>query len=165
MSTKTQVQWRRAKVLEMSSQGYSQIEIATQLQVDEPPISRDIQFLRQQAQQSLQHHIHEVIPEEYQKCMTGMKQTLKQVIEIGNTVSDPKVKLEAKRIAIDCYRFILDISTNAGIVNDALNFVTRKQEQITILQKIDERINNEEETKAEAAAVTDEQQTTHNGVF
>jgi DNA-binding CsgD family transcriptional regulator len=29
-------------VLEMSSQGYSQIEIATQLQVDEPTISRDI---------------------------------------------------------------------------------------------------------------------------
>jgi DNA-binding NarL/FixJ family response regulator len=49
MSTKTQVQWRRAKVLELSSQGYSQIETATQLQVDEPTISRDVQFLRQQA--------------------------------------------------------------------------------------------------------------------
>ena len=38
MSTKMQVQWRRVKVLELSSQGYSQIEIATQLQVDEPTI-------------------------------------------------------------------------------------------------------------------------------
>jgi hypothetical protein len=54
MSTKIQVQWHRAKVLEPSSQGYSQIEIATQLQVDEPTISRDVAYLRQQAQENLQ---------------------------------------------------------------------------------------------------------------
>jgi DNA-binding NarL/FixJ family response regulator len=48
MSTQKQVQWRRAKVLEMSSQGYSQIEIATHLQVDETIISKDVAHLRQQ---------------------------------------------------------------------------------------------------------------------
>ena len=61
-----QVQWRRAKVLELSSQGYTQIEIATQLQVDEPTISRDMALLRQEAQENLQHHIHEEVPEDYQ---------------------------------------------------------------------------------------------------
>src|ERR671922_700088 len=120
-----QLDWRRSRVLELSSEGYSQREIAQKLQIDLAAVNRDIQFLRQQAQENLQHHIHEVVPEEYQKCMTGMKQTLKQVIEIGNTVSDPKTKLEAKKIAIDCYRFILDMSTNAGIVSDALKFVTQ----------------------------------------
>src|ERR671924_643534 len=109
-----QLEWRRAKVLELSSQGYTQIEIGQKLQVDRVTVHRDLVFLRQQAQENLQHHIHEVVPEEYQKCMVGMKRTLKQVIEIGESASDPKVKLEAKRIAIDCYRFILDISTNAG---------------------------------------------------
>ena len=49
MSTKMQVQWRRAKVLELSSQGYTQIEIAAQLQVDEPTVSRDMAFLRHEA--------------------------------------------------------------------------------------------------------------------
>ena len=68
MSTKIQVQLRRAKVLELSSQGYTQIEIATQLQVDEPTISRDVDFLRQQSLDNLQKHIHGVVPE-YQKCM------------------------------------------------------------------------------------------------
>ena len=42
MSTKMQVQRRRAQVLELSSHGYTQIEIATQLQVDEVTVSRDI---------------------------------------------------------------------------------------------------------------------------
>ena len=32
-----QINWRRAKVLELSSQGYSQIEIATNLQMDKSP--------------------------------------------------------------------------------------------------------------------------------
>ena len=35
-----QIEWRRAKVLELSSQGYSQIEIATNLQIDKLIISR-----------------------------------------------------------------------------------------------------------------------------
>ena len=37
-----QIEWRRVKVLELSSQGYSQIEIATNLQMDKSIISRDL---------------------------------------------------------------------------------------------------------------------------
>ena len=50
-----QVEWRRAKVLELSSRGYSEREIAEKLQ----------------PQDTLQKYIHEVVPEEYQKCMVG----------------------------------------------------------------------------------------------
>jgi transposase len=70
-----QVEWRRAKVLELSSQGYNEREIAEKLQpITHVTIQRDIQFLRHQAQENLQRHIHEVVPEEYQKCMVGMRQ-------------------------------------------------------------------------------------------
>jgi hypothetical protein len=155
MSTQKQVQWRRAKVLEMSSHGYSQIEIATQLQVDETIISKDVTHLRQQAQENLQKHIHEVLPEEYQKCMVGMKRNLKHVLEIGDAASDPKIKLESRRIANDYYRYIMDLCTNAGIVSDAIKYVIQKQEQINILQKLDERIE----------AIEEGEETTTNGVF
>jgi hypothetical protein len=158
LSTKIQVQWRRAKVLELSSQGYTQIEIATQLQVDEPTISRDVQYLGQQAQQNLQKHIHEVVPEEYQRCMVGMKRNLKQTLDIAETTADPRVKLQARAIANDCYRYIMDLCTNAGIVSDALKFVERKKEQLDTMQKKDERIEEmEEEGEGE--------ETTTNGVF
>src|SRR5215204_5136962 len=40
----------------------------------------------------------------------------------------------------NCNKFILDMTTNAGIVSDAMKFVTQKKEQIDTLQKIDERI-------------------------
>jgi IS30 family transposase len=92
-----QIDWRRAKVLELSSQGYTEREIAEELQPIAPvTVHRDLVYLRQQAQESLQKHIHETVPEEYQKCMTGMKRNLKQTLEIAETVSDPRVKLEAR---------------------------------------------------------------------
>lgn len=42
----------------VSSPGYSPEEIATQLQVNERTISRDVPFIRQQARENLQRHIH-----------------------------------------------------------------------------------------------------------
>jgi hypothetical protein len=152
MSSQKQVQWRRAKVLEMSSQGYSQIEIATHLQVDETIISKDVAHLRQQAQENLQHHIHEVVPEEYQKCMVGMKQNLKHVLEIAETTTDAKTKLQARAIVNDCYKFIMEMSTNAGIVSDALKFVNQSKEKINTM-------------RSQIWETETEETTTTNGVF
>ena len=41
-------------------------------------------------------HIHEEVPEEYQKCMVGMKSNFKQTLEIAETASHPKIKLQAR---------------------------------------------------------------------
>jgi hypothetical protein len=58
--------------------------------------------------------------------MIGMKRNLKQTLETAETTADPRVKLQAR--ANDCYRYIMDLCTNAGIVSDALKFVTHKKE-------------------------------------
>jgi predicted transcriptional regulator len=118
-----QLDWR-SQVLELASDGYNQREIASKLQVDPAAVNRDIQYLRQQAQENLQKHIHETVPEEYQICMIGMKRNLKQTLEIADTTADLRVKLQARAMANDCYKFILDMTTNAGIVSDALKYVT-----------------------------------------
>jgi Fic family protein len=65
-NTDKQIQWRRAKVLELSSQGNSQSDIAKTLHVGEATVSRDISSLRQQAQLNLRTHINDKLPEEYQ---------------------------------------------------------------------------------------------------
>ena len=140
-----ELDWRRSQVLELFSEGYSQREIAARLQLDAAAVNRDIQFLRQQAQDNLQKHIHEVVPEEYQKCMAGMKSNLKETLEIANTVTDPRVKLQARAIVSDCYKFILDMSTNAGVVSDALKYVTHQKQQVNELQKLEEQLTEEEE--------------------
>jgi hypothetical protein len=83
--------------------------------------------------------------EEYQKCMAGMKSNLKETLEIANSITDPRVKLQARAIVSDCYKFILDMSTNAGIVSDALKYVIQKTEQVNALQKLDEQLEEEEQ--------------------
>ena len=150
---KEAIEWRRTKVLELDSQGYSQHEIASKLQIAKGTVNSDLVYLRKQAQENLQHHIHEVVPEEYQKCMVGMKRNLKETLVIAETATDPKVKLQARAIANDCYKFIMDMSTNAGIVSDALKFVNQSEKKINNMQKQTEET---EETKEEA---------TTNGVF
>jgi predicted ArsR family transcriptional regulator len=44
-----QIEWRRDKVLELSSQGHSQTDIADTLHVNKPVINRDMAYLKQQA--------------------------------------------------------------------------------------------------------------------
>jgi hypothetical protein len=140
MKQELEKEWRRNKVLELSSQGYSERDIGSQLQISHITVHRDLVYLKRQAQDNLQYHIHEAVPEYYQKCLWGMKRVLKQTLEIAETSSDPKIKLEAMRIANDCYRYIMDLTTNGAVVTDAIKYVTQKTEQVNTLQKLDEKI-------------------------
>ena len=79
MSTKSesqskaeQLQWRRSKVVEMRARGMSQIEIARELQVSEASISSDMQYLRNQAKESIKEYATEYLPEQYQVCLTAL---------------------------------------------------------------------------------------------
>ena len=71
------VEWRRSKVLELSSQGNSQPEISRTLQISIGTVNKDLSYLRQLAQENLKTHIQQKLPEEYQRCLTGMNQVLK----------------------------------------------------------------------------------------
>jgi len=118
---KQQLDWRRNKVLELSSPGYSEREISETINVSDTTVHRDLVYLRDQAKENLQKHIHETVPIEYQKCMVGMKRNLKQTMEIAETTADPKTKLQARAIANDCYKYIMDLTTNGVVVTDAIN--------------------------------------------
>ena len=74
--------------------------------------------------------------------MAGIKRNLKQTLEIRDNASDPKIKLRAVAIANNCYKLILDMSTNAGIVSDTFKYVIQKTEQLNTLQKLDDRIES-----------------------
>ena len=57
------LEWRRNKVLELSSQGNSQPEIATILQVGVVTINRDLPHLRKQAKDNIKKYIDERLPD------------------------------------------------------------------------------------------------------
>ena len=150
-----QIDWRRAKVLELSSQGHNQSDIAGILKVDKSIISRDITYLRLLAQQNLQKHIQDKLPEEYQHCLTGMNQVLKLSWQIANnntpkqndqdhndnintiTTGDDRTRLQALSLINDCYKYIMDLTTNGIVITDAIKFVQTNKEKLTVPQKAD----------------------------
>src|SRR4026207_34041 len=129
MSTKMQVKWRRTKVLELLSKGDSQSDIAKTLQVDLSIISRDVYFLRQQAKSNIKRYIDERLPEEYEKCLVGLKAITKEAWNTSQDTEDNREKLQALSLAKECYSMKLDLLTNAAVVDDAIRFVSSESEK------------------------------------
>jgi orotate phosphoribosyltransferase-like protein len=66
LSTKSdQLEWRRYKVVEMRARGMTHGEIAHELQVSRTSITSDIQYLRNQAKESIKVYVTEHLPEQY----------------------------------------------------------------------------------------------------
>src|SRR5919198_645314 len=101
-----QVEWRRDKVQELCSKGYSQREISQVLQVGLATVNRDISYLRDQAKNNIKKYIDERLPEEYER-----------------------EKIQALSLAKDCYSMRLDLLTNATVVDDAIRFVSSKSKE------------------------------------
>jgi predicted transcriptional regulator len=120
-----QILWRRAKVMELSSQGYSQVEISKTLQISEPTISRDIDYLRSQSKQKIRKYIDETLPEEYEKCLVGITSILREAWNTSqNTEINKREKIQALSLAKECYSTKLELLTNAKVVDDAMRFVS-----------------------------------------
>ena len=64
-SARNNLEWRRNKVLELSSQGLTQLDIATVLKVTQPTVNKDLTSIKKQATANLQKHIQETLPHEY----------------------------------------------------------------------------------------------------
>jgi hypothetical protein len=161
---KEQLEWRRARVLELSSQGRTEREIATILRVGAATIARDLSFLHKQARDNLKSHIHDQLPAQYFKCQSGPDQVLKIAWNMIITDSvNQSNKLQALTLISDCYRYQLDLSTNAGIIEQAMRFSSSNTELLNkmIIHKGD---NNDktESLDGNGAAINE---STTNGVF
>jgi hypothetical protein len=130
-SSVNSVEWRRTKVQELASQGYNQSEISSILQISQPTINRDITYLRQQAKTNIKKYIDEGLPEEYEKCLTGLNAITKEAWNTAQNTEDKREKIQALSLAKECYSMKLDLLTNATVVNDAIRFVSQKSKSKT----------------------------------
>jgi transposase len=85
-----QVQWRRDKIQELCSKGYSQREISQVLQVGLATVNRDISYLRNQARANIKKYIDERLPEEYEKCLVGLTAITKEAWNTSQQTEDKR---------------------------------------------------------------------------
>jgi predicted transcriptional regulator len=124
-----QVQWRRDKVQELCSKGYSQREISQVLQVGLATVNRDVSYLRDQAKGNIKRYIDERLPEEYEKCLVGLNAITKEAWNTANQTEDKREKIQALSLAKECYSMKLDLLTNATVVDDAIRFVSSNRRE------------------------------------
>jgi transposase len=129
LSTKAeQLEWRRSKVVEMRARGMSQIEIAHELQVSKQSISSDVQYLRNQAKESIKEYVTEHLPEQYEVCLSALDTILKHAFDILETADDNREKLQALELFKDTHLVKLELLSNATTIDSALNYIRSKQQ-------------------------------------
>jgi transcriptional regulator len=130
LSTKTdQLEWRRSKVVEMKARGQSLGEIARELQVSRASISSDMQYIRNQAKESIKEYTTEHLPEQYQICLSALDTILRHTFEILQTSHDNREKLQAMEVFKDTHLIKLELLSNATTIDSALNYIRSRQSQ------------------------------------
>src|SRR5215212_4301111 len=112
----------KIKVVEMRTRGMSQTEIARELQVSQASISLDIQYLRNQAKESIKEYVTDHLPEQYQVCLVALDSIIKRAFEIFDISEDNKEKLQAMELFKDTHLVKLELLSNATTVDSSLNY-------------------------------------------
>jgi hypothetical protein len=107
----------------MRARGMSQIEIAHELQVSKQLISLDMQYLREQAKNSIKEYTTEALPEQYRICLCALDTILKYAYEILQTTDDNRENLQAMELFKDTHLVKLELPSNATTIDDALNYI------------------------------------------
>src|SRR5919197_1077813 len=113
----------------MRAKGMSQTEIARELQVSEASISLDLQYLRNQAKESIKEYVTEHLPEQYQVCLTALDAIIKRAFEILETSPDNREKLQAMELFKDTHLVKLELLSDATTIDRALNYIRNKRQE------------------------------------
>jgi predicted transcriptional regulator len=99
--------------MELSSQGYNQSDIAKTLQISQPTISRDIQYLKRLARSNITKYIDHKLPFEYYKRVVALNSLQKKAWEISERSNvEEKTQVQALSLAKECVINKLDKEPN-----------------------------------------------------
>jgi hypothetical protein len=143
------IEWRRSRVLELVAKGSTLTEIAKIVGFDVSTISRDLSFIEQQAKQNIRNYVDHKLPLEYEKTLMGINEIMRESWTAANKSDNPVEKRQWLVLAKDCYSMKLDLLTNAGVIDKAVEFVSFQKKQLS-------KGNDKEESKYNFQGSTEE---------
>jgi uncharacterized membrane protein len=148
---------RRARITELLAKGYvSQVEISRILNVSEPTVSRDIIFLKQQAQQNLKEHLELRIPLQYSICETGLKIILRKAFDIVNNHNNTTAEIiQSLNLIANIYGRLMELATDEKTIAQAVSWIEKKKQQL--MQELQKEVQ-ETEQEQEQPDFTDSEQ-------
>ncbi|HEY6950281.1 MAG TPA: hypothetical protein VI146_06695 [Nitrososphaeraceae archaeon] len=118
---KENIELPRNLVQSMLVKGNTQWEIAKSLNISQPTISRDIQWLRSVAKKELSNLSEKKFPEEYHKCLVSIDEVLRNVWKIALSGFTEKIRLEALQFVIECGKHKMDLIMNPPVLTKSNN--------------------------------------------
>jgi len=104
------------------------------LQVNKSAVSSDLQFLKQQAKDTIENHIHERLPYEYSNCIKGLDEIIKEswlIAAKAEKTGNDKERLSSLALIKDTYSEKMNLLTNASLLKDSIKFVEDTKEKLT----------------------------------
>jgi hypothetical protein len=98
-----EIEWRRAKILGLKSQGLDQREMARVLRVSPATVTFDLQYLRKEARETIREYTTEQLPLQLKTFIVANQNAIKQYWEISQQAQDNKEKMQALEHYLDCH--------------------------------------------------------------
>jgi predicted transcriptional regulator len=100
---RNQISWRRNKVKDLLTRGYTQYEIESILHISQPTISRDIHYIQREMHKSSDNygeHLFEI----YRNTLLGLDESIKKLWEIiDSPKTEAKERIKAITLLKACY--------------------------------------------------------------
>lgn len=101
---------RLSRIISLHSKGLTQEEIAQELDVDQSTVSRDLQFIKQEAKKKIEKYLNEDILFEYLRYIAGSNEVTRKLWEIvQNERTLTKDKTNALSLLMQSYNKRLEV--------------------------------------------------------
>jgi transcriptional regulator with XRE-family HTH domain len=100
---------RLSKIISLYSKGFTQSEIAERAGVDQSTVSRDLQFIKQEAKKKIEKYLNEDILFEYLRYMAGSNEVTRHLWELVQNEENAKDKMNALSLLMQCYNKRLEM--------------------------------------------------------
>jgi orotate phosphoribosyltransferase-like protein len=109
-----EIQWRRAKILELKSQGLDQREMSQVLHVSPATITFDLQYLRDKARENVRDYTSKQFPLQFKVSLVAIQNAMKQFWDISQNAQDNREKMQALEHYRQCHIDMLAMLRDGG---------------------------------------------------
>jgi transcriptional regulator with XRE-family HTH domain len=127
---------RLSRIISLYSKGLTQSEIAQELGIDQSTVSRDLQFIKQEAKKKIEKYLNEDILFEYLRYIAGSNEVTRQLWELVQNEQNTKDKTNALSLLIQCYNKRLEM-----LIGGPESYMNAKKSISGI--KFQERVDND----------------------
>jgi predicted transcriptional regulator len=100
---------RLSRIISLYSKGLTQTEIASELGIDQSTVSRDLQYIKQEAKKKIEKYLNEDILFEYLRYMAGSNEVTRHLWELVQNEENAKDKINALSLLMQCYNKRLEM--------------------------------------------------------